>query len=971
MKKDLRKVKEEKAGLNAGFKQSLLLLFLFLSVQSIFAQGTNLIEISGTILDQESKQPLAAVSVQMKGTIAGTTSNNAGEFRIRTKNKFPLTLVFSSVGFQPQEFEVTGVSSKISIELVTQTMLGKDVVVTASRVSESILKSPVAIEKLDIRAIRETPAASFYDALENVKGVQMITSSLTFKVPNTRGFNVPNNFRFLQLVDGVDMQAATLGVPLGNAIGATELDIESVEITPGAASALYGMNAINGLANLQTKSPFKYQGLSIYQKVGINHVDGIDRDPGALTETAIRYAKAFNNRFAFKLNFSTLKGTDWVANGLTDQNPQNLSSANPGFPELSGENNPAKDQWSRYGDDRQARQSIAVQYLGKTETFNVARTGYLEKDLIFPKVRNLKFDGGLFYKLNEKLELSYSYRYGIMDGVFQRGNRIQLNDVTVQNQKFEVRGNDLTFRAYVLRESTGKSYNLNPLSYSLDLSNASNAEWGARFRNELQAQVNNGVSLATSMQLARATADKGRAEPGTAHFDALKNTIVNSNNWDVASSVSGGAPNGGAAVWQYSNTYHVDFQYNLSKVTWANIMVGADYRLFEVIPDGNTFVDLSRPLAERTVADKSGSFGGKQYYRKYGAFTQVAKLFFNDKLKVSLSGRVDNNPEFSPKFNPRIALVYTVAEKHNFRASFQNGYRFPALFEALSFLNNASVRRVGGLARVNEGIGFLENSYTLASSDIFTAAVNKDVSAGSNRSDAGLKNRNLLQVANLPTMQPESINSFEVGYKSVLLNNKLVLDFDAYYNSYKGFLGQVEVAVPTSGTVGSDAAVIDMLTRSKQNRYRVYTNAKNIYNSYGSSLGITYNFYKKFTISGNANFNELSENSNTDVFLTGFNTPQWVTNLSFGSREIVKNLGFNIVWRWQDTVFWESTLANGNVPAYSTFDAQVSVKAPKLKSTVKLGGSNIFNRRYIQFAAGPTIGALYYATITIDGLLRK
>ena len=107
------------------------------------------------------------------------------------------------------------IASNVSIALVTQTILGKEVVVTASRVPESILKSPVAIEKLDIRAIRESPAPSFYDALENVKGVQMTTSSFTFKVPNTRGFNIPNNFRFMQLVDGVDMQAATLGVPLG------------------------------------------------------------------------------------------------------------------------------------------------------------------------------------------------------------------------------------------------------------------------------------------------------------------------------------------------------------------------------------------------------------------------------------------------------------------------------------------------------------------------------------------------------------------------------------------------------------------------------------------------------------------------------------------------------------------------------------------------------------------------------------
>jgi outer membrane receptor protein involved in Fe transport len=960
-----------RASLNQKLKLSALFLLSFFLFQSAFAQENSLIEVSGRVNDEQTKKPLGSVSVNVKGAITGTVTNDSGYFALRTKLKFPLTLVFTSVGFQPQEFVVNDLNSKLNISLSTQTLLGTEVVVTASRVAENILKSPVAIEKLDIRAIREAAAPSFYDALENVKGVQMLTSSLTFKVPNTRGFNVPNNFRFLQLIDGVDMQAATLGVPLGNAIGATELDIEAVEITPGAASALYGMNAINGIANLQTKSPFKYQGLSVYQKIGVNHVDGKDADPSLLRETAIRYAKAFNNRFAFKLNFSALKGTDWVANGLVDQNPQSLASANPRFPELSGENNPAIDQWSRYGDDRQARQAIAVQYKGKTETFNVSRTGYIEKDLTYPDVRNLKFDGGLFYKLNDKYEASYSYRYGIMDGIFQRGNRVQLKDVTVQNHKFELRSSDLLFRVYMLKENTGHSYNLNPVAYNLDLVNATNAVWGSRFKTELQKQIDNGVDLAAAMKAARAVSDQGRYEPGTARFDSLKNIIVNSNNWDIASVTPGGAPSGGGALWQYSNTYHADFQYNFSKIKWANILVGADYRLFEVIPDGNTFVDFDRPLAERTVADKDGSFGNKQLYRKYGAFGQVTKLFFNEKLKVSASARVDRNPEFSTKFNPRLAVVYTAAQKHNFRASFQNGYRFPALFEALSFLNNASVRRVGGLARVNEGIGFLENSYTLASLDLFTAAVNKDVSAGMNRNDAALKNRNVLQVANLPVMQPESINSFEVGYKSVLFDNKVVVDFDAYHNLYQGFLGQVEVAVPSSGKVESDAAVLDMLTRSKQNRYRVFTNAKNDYSSYGSSLGLTYNFYKKFSISGNANFNKLSKNPNPDIFLTSFNTAKWITNLSFSNREVIKNVGFNIVWKWQDRIFWESTLANGEVPAYSTIDAQVSVKLPKLKSSVKLGGTNILNHRYYQFAAGPTIGALYYVAITVDGLLKK
>ncbi len=263
-------------------KKAVLLLFaLIVALPQMegWTQESTLVEIAGHVTDQETKGPLPGVSVYVKGTVTGTATNNDGDFLLRTRLRFPFTLVFSSVGFQQQEFEVKALGSRLNVSLATQTVLGKEVVVTASRVEESILKSPVAMEKLDIRAIKETPAPSFYDALENVKGVQMTTSSLTFKVPNTRGFNIPNNFRFMQLVDGVDMQAATLGVPLGNAIGPTELDIASVEITPGAASAFYGMNAINGMANLITKSPFLHQGLSLYQKTGVNHVDGIDHDP--------------------------------------------------------------------------------------------------------------------------------------------------------------------------------------------------------------------------------------------------------------------------------------------------------------------------------------------------------------------------------------------------------------------------------------------------------------------------------------------------------------------------------------------------------------------------------------------------------------------------------------------------------------------------------------------------------------------
>jgi iron complex outermembrane receptor protein len=278
-----------------------------------------------------------------------------------------------------------------------------------------------------------------------------------------------------------------------------------------------------------------------------------------------------------------------------------------------------------------------------------------------------------------------------MDGIFQRGNKIQLKDVTVQNHKLELRGPDFPLRGYTLIENTGNSYNLNPLACNLDLNNGFNNVWSGKFRKELQTLVNAGTDLATAMNLARSVADQGRVQPGTAAYKDLKSTIIGVNNWDIAVNIPGATAIGGAALWQCSNTYNADGQLNLRRyITFADVLIGADYRRYEVIPDGNNFVDFSKPIEQRTIP------GGKnQIYTKYGAFVSVTKTFLSDKLKMSASLRVDNNPEFSPKVNPRLAFVYTAAQKHNIRFTYQNGSRFPSLFEALSYVNNAGVRRVG------------------------------------------------------------------------------------------------------------------------------------------------------------------------------------------------------------------------------------------------------------------------------------
>ena len=945
-------------------KTKIILLVNFLYVLT-FAQN-NLFQITGQIKDKTNNDLLVGATINVKGANVFTTTDTQGKFVLKTPLKFPLTLVVNYVGYIPQEIRLDNQTSSINLQLSPQVLQINEVVVSASRTEESILKSPVAIEKLDIITIRETPAPSFFDALENVKGVQMTTASLTFKVPNTRGFNSPNNFRFTQLLDGVDMQSPTLGMSLGNTIGPNELDIKSVEIITGSSSALYGVNSINGLLNMFTKSPYLYKGASVYQRTGANHVDSKDHGVSLISETAVRLANTIGKkqRWAYKLNASYFQGVDWVSSNATDQNPYNLSSSNPNFTEFSkDESNPAYDAWNKYGDESNNNVPVTINYKGKTQTFNVRRTGYLEKDLVNPEVKNTKLDGSVYYKLNDKTEISYKYRYGQMDGVFQRGNKIQLNRAALQNHVLELKSKDYQVKAYTSLENTGNSYNLKPLADNLDLTFRSNTTWGAIYKNALQAAVNSGSDLLTAQNIAREKADEGRYKTSTQEFKELKNTITGINNWDHATLVKDAPKTGGAALWQKSHLYNIDGQYDLSKYTSkiADVLIGADSRLYSVTPDGNNFIDFSKPIADRNTP------GGKNtIYGKTGAFVQGTKKISGDNLKIIGSLRYDKNYDFEGKFNPRIALTYTFFKQHNIRLSYQDGYRFPALFEALSFVNNGGVRRVGGLPYVNDGLGFLENSYTKISIDNFNSAVNNDIANGLSKNNAILKQKELLQIANLPELQPEHIQAFDFGYKAVLFKNKVVVDFDAYYNIEKGFLGQVEVAVPSTGNVGSDSAAFDAYTKTRNTRYRVYTNSRNTYYSYGGALRLSYNFYRSYSLSGNLNFNDIKTQSSNDIFITGFNTPKWSTNLQFGNRNLFRNFGFNIVWKWQDGYLWQSPLATGDVPAFQTVDLQVSYKFSKANTLVKLGGTNITNNRYYQYAAGPTIGALYYISLTYD-----
>lgn len=813
----------------------------------------------------------------------------------------------------------------------------QEVIVTASRLSERALKSPVSIFILDKKTALNSAAPSYFDALENLQGIQTITPSLGFKVFNARGFTNPTNVRFVQLVDGVDNQAPHIGAPIANALAPTDLDILQLEVIPGVAAALYGMNALNGLANLITLNPFESEGISFQQKTGVNHINDVNISAKLFSETSFRIAKKINDKWAFKINTAYQAGYDWIADTEIDLNP----TANTSIGIDGGKQNPGFDGVNSYGNESTNRRTLTL----NSKKVVVARTGYTEQDVTDYSLKNFKIDGALHFRPTKNFEIIYFSKYSNLDNVYQRTNRFRLQDYTLFQNGLTFKTPSIQVHVYMTYENTGKSYNIRSMAENIDKSFKSDDNWYKDFTSQFNTSTKNGSSLIDALTTARQFADNGRPIPHSDAFNNLITTLGDINNWDI-----------GAALRVETYMYDAEGQIDLTKEllstfhekTGLNILAGFDYRNYVVIPDGNYFIN---PIES----------GKNLNYGKAGGFIQASKSIFDDKLKLSATLRVDKNDYFDAKFNPRFSVVYSPTELNNFRVSFQSGYRFPSLFEAFTNINSGGVKRVGGLPIVSSGI--FENSYFDASCAAFQTAINNDVNKNGLTTSAAIqKNAGLIQKNDYTYLVPEHVNSFEVGYKSIQLNNRLQLDVDFYYSTYDGFISQVNVNIARGSN--PDSFAVYYSDKKYYDRYRLWTNSKTTVYNYGSSLGFKYALPNNFMIGGNVSYAKLDRKDFGDGLEESFNTPQWITNVSFGNRNLFKNVGFNLNFKWQDAYLWQSSLATGNVPTFNTIDAQVTYSMPQYHSSLKLGGTNILNNYYFNYLAGPSIGAFYYLTMS-------
>ncbi|MDH5599262.1 MAG: TonB-dependent receptor, partial [Cyclobacteriaceae bacterium] len=740
----------------------------------------------------------------------GTITEFDGSFSLQVQTPPPLTLVISYVGFTTQEVEISeSTVENLEIKLEEQFLLGQEVVISASKIEESILESPVSIEKMDILDIQNTPSDSYYKALANLKGVDVTTSSINFQIVNARGFGNTGNTRFVQLIDGMDTQAPALNFPIGNLNGPSELDVESLELIPGASSALYGPNAFNGVLLINSKNPFEYQGLSAFAKTGVNHIGpNADQQMAPTWEGAIRYAKAFNDNFAFKVNFSYMKADDWHGTDATDREEFRTPagfSFNPGSDRLHYMGDeasinmaifPLSTSWQTIADGRIFAPGLtALTYAnaGDLPSHVVSITPYLEEHLIDYGAENIKGNLGLYYRINESMELSYLFNAGYGTSIYTGAQRYSLNNFNIMQHRIQLRGDNFNLKAYTTRENSGDSYITEFLAKRIfDQSSNGNgvSYWlGSYAINYIEYLNNQGYQPGDINNFAGTQAELIALQENAHNYARTKTDEFltydpNSPEFALAKEkgLEGVVPYG-PKFNDNTNMYHVEGQYDFKNdIEFMNLQAGAVYRMFDLNSNGTIFADLDNTLT----------------IKEYGAYLLGGKNFADDKLKLSGSIRYDKNENFEGQVNPRFSAVVKVAKNHNIRASYQTGFRVPTTQGQHIDLNIISARLLGGLPQYYEKYGLTDLSTTgnprayegYSVQQYSTAVFDQGATTAAMFNPANLAL--LKPVTTYQSVKPEQVQSMEIGYKS-LINNNLMIDFSYYFNIYHDFISQVRI----------------------------------------------------------------------------------------------------------------------------------------------------------------------------------
>ena len=953
-----------------------VILILVCSIVSLGASAQSVVR--GHVIDGDTGEPMFSASVVVPETGQGVTTDFDGLFRLEVA-RLPVVLQVSFIGYGIKSITVSSTQEKLEVKLIPDQILIGAAEVVGSRISEKQKQAPLTVETMDLIAIKEAPSGNFYEGLGNLKGVDITSASLGFKIINTRGFNSTSPVRSLQLIDGVDNQSPGLNFSLGNFLGAPDLDVKSVEIIAGASSAFFGPGAFNGVINMETKDPFIFPGLSVSTKLG----ETTKKGERPLFETGFRWADVIENDegdpfFAYKINFFRFEAYDWEATNYDPIDGSSVSALNPG----------RFDAVNIYGDEFQPRFDYtpppgnAYRGLG-----TIYRTGYKEVDLVDYNTNNTKVSVSGHWRLQpektyESPELVYGFNMGKGTTVYQGENRFSLKNIEFYQHRLELRKKNKWFiRAYRTNEDAGDSYDPYATALKLQDSTRNHNNWARVYEEywvdsiapsisdtypELEllgedsvfsadgtflyvvpiagipegaedqwfvenqenltywhSQVEQWTNEGYANLSAVAIDPVGHLVPGSDDFNTLFNRLITSKNNEGE---------GGTRFHDLSSLLHVHGEYKFEPWFLEEIRVGGNFRQYTPVSEGTIFSDTSGVVITNAEA---------------GAYLGVKKRFLEDDMIVTGTVRVDKNENFPLMVSPAISLVWSPNTKDFARISYSSALRNPTLADQYLFLDVGPATLVGNLNGVQDLV-------TIQSFIDYRA---QTIPQGSISMDPAY-----LEYFDIAPIRPEQVRTFEAGYRTTI-GDKLYIDAGCYFSTYTDFIGY---------NIGLDIAFAPQSTAVQGiDVYRYAANSINEVKTQGASMGLQYYLDENFSLTGNYSWNKLVKTNEDDPIIPAFNTPEHKFNLGITARGLdagnKNSWGFGVNYRWvQQFVFEGSPQFTGAIPQYDLVDAQLNFYVDQINTTFKVGGSNLLSNLHIETYGGPSVGRLTYVSILYD-----
>ena len=235
-----------------------------------------MVRITGTVTSSEDGMPMPGVSVIVKGTTIGATTNVDGKYELAVPANAQ-TLTFSFVGFKTQEVAIAG-RSVIDVVMETEAVQMGEVVVTALGISRERKALGYNVQDVSSEVISKSGTGDIVKALSaKTSGVQIINSSGSAGAASyitIRGASsITGNNQPLFIVDGQPIVSGGSG-DTGSSVDGVQRSARAIDINPediesltvlkgGAATALYGVQAANGVIVITTKKGKKGQALDV------------------------------------------------------------------------------------------------------------------------------------------------------------------------------------------------------------------------------------------------------------------------------------------------------------------------------------------------------------------------------------------------------------------------------------------------------------------------------------------------------------------------------------------------------------------------------------------------------------------------------------------------------------------------------------------------------------------------------------